>query len=128
MAVLRYGVDSSLLLETANGVPLDERGVPLGRPLDDLGSAVSAALAAPIEYPPLAQGATPGDRVVLALDRGIPQAAQITTAVIGTLAEAGVGPDGITVLRTQVDVNAGTDDPCRLLNRTCRKKFRRDCA
>ena len=56
--------------------------VPRGQPLADPAAATAAALAEPLDYPPLAQSTTPGDRVVLALDRGVPQVAQVTAAVV----------------------------------------------
>ncbi len=115
MAVLRYGADSSVRLEFADGVPPVECGTPRGQSAADLAAAVTDALREPLEYPPLARNTTPGDRVVLALDHSLPQATQITAAVIRALVDARVDPDGITVLRTQDDVDAGAEDPCRLL-------------
>ena len=115
MTILRYGADSSVHLELAEGVLPAECGMARGRPLGDLAAAVAEALDKPLDYPPLARSTTAGDQVVLALDHGVPQAAQITAAVIHALVEAGVDPDGITVLRTQADVEAGAGDPCRLL-------------
>ena len=85
-------------------------------PVDDPAAAVAAALVQPLEYPPLAKTATPGDRVVLALDGGVPQAAGVAAAVIRTLIAAGVEADGISILRTQADVRGGGDDPRRLLD------------
>ena len=82
MAVLRYGIDSSVSLDLANGLRPQECGTPHGRPLDDPQAAVAWALLEPLDYPPLAKCTTPGDRVVLALGRGIPQVAQVTAAVI----------------------------------------------
>ena len=55
------------------------------------------------DYPPLARCTTPVDRIVLALDRGLPQVAQVTAAVIDALVEAGIAPDGITILQSQAD-------------------------
>jgi len=118
MAVLRYGIDSSVHLELADGTPPQQCGTPQGRPLDDPQAAVARALVEPLDYPPLAHSTTPGDRVVLALDRSVPQASQVIAAVIHALVEAGVDPDGIAILRTQADVEAGGDDPCRLLSRS----------
>ncbi|OHB73633.1 MAG: hypothetical protein A2V70_04715, partial [Planctomycetes bacterium RBG_13_63_9] len=109
MAVLRYGTDSSLDLELSDGKLPVECGTPRGRPPDDLAAAVSDALRNPLDYPPLARSTTPGDRVVLALDQGIPQATQITAAVILALVDARVDPDGITVLRTPADADADVD-------------------
>jgi nickel-dependent lactate racemase len=115
MAILRYGTDSSVCLQFAEGVLPGECGTPRGSPLDNLAVAVADVLDDPIDYPPLAQSTTPADRVVLALDRCMPWAAQIAAAVIRALVEAGVHPDGISVLRTRSDVDAGRGDPSRLL-------------
>ena len=67
MTVLRYGTDSSVALHFAAGVPVEQCGTPQGVPLADPAAAVAAALEQPLEYPPLAQTTTPGDRVVVAL-------------------------------------------------------------
>ncbi len=90
MVVLRYGNNSSVQLEFAEGAALASSGVPRGQPLADLGAATAAALSDPIDYPPLAQCTTPGDRVVVALDRGMPQVAEVTAAVVDALVDAGV--------------------------------------
>lgn len=115
MAILQYGADSSVRLELADGALPTECGTPRGRPPDDLAAAVAASLNEPLDYPPLARSTTPGDRIVLVLDPGLPQAAQITAAVVRSLLDAGVDADGIMVLRTQADIDAGADDPCRLV-------------
>ena len=115
MAILRYGNNSSVQLEFADGAALGELGTPRGQPLADLGAATTAALGEPIDYPTLAQCTTPGDRVVLALDRGVPQVAEVTAAVVDALVDAGVDPDGITVLQSQADRDAGAGDPRRLI-------------
>jgi len=103
MAVLRYGADSSVQLEFPEGVPPAQYGTPQESPLEDLAVAVTEALDSPLDYPPLSRSTTPGDRVVLALDQGIPQAAQIASAVIQSLIRAGVHPDGISILLTRSD-------------------------
>jgi nickel-dependent lactate racemase len=115
MAVLRYGTDSSVCLEFAEGVMPAECGTPRGRPLENPADAVADALNDPLDYPPLSRSTTPGDRVVLALDRCMPHAAEIAAAVVRSLVEAGVGADGISVLRTRADTDAGRGDPRRLL-------------
>ena len=107
MTVLRYGTDSSVALQFAAGVPLDECGTPQGVPLADPVAAVAAALEQPLEYPPLAQTTTPGDRVVVVLGSGLPQVAQVTAAVVQTLMATGIDPDGITILRSNAPGGAG---------------------
>ncbi len=123
MAVLRYGNSSCVQLKLAEGVTPGEFGIPRGQPLADLATAATAALGEPIDYPPLARNTTPGDQVVLALDRGVPRVAEITAAVIRTLVEAGVDPDGITVLRSQADIDAGAGDPCRMVASPLRRRI-----
>jgi lactate racemase len=125
MAVLRYGDNSSLELESAEGTASEELGVPQAEPLADPRAATTAALSQPLDYPMLAQCMTPGDRVVIALDRGLPQAAQITAAVVDVLMASGVDPDGITVLQTPADRDAGVGDPRRLLTPALRQRVAR---
>ena len=115
MTVLRYGTDRSVRLEFADGVTPAEYGTPRGLPLDSPADVLAEALQRPLDYPPLAASATPGDRVVLAMDPGTPQGDELAAVVIRALLDAGVDPDGISVLRTQADVDAGADDPRRLL-------------
>ena len=81
--------------------------MPQGMPLVDPSAAVAAALEQPLEYPPLAQTTTPGDRVVVVLGSGLPQVAQVTAAVVRALMLSGVDADGITVLRSEADSAAG---------------------
>lgn len=123
MAVLRYGNNSSVLLDSANGTAPEEFGTPRGQPLCDLAAATTASLGEPIDYPPLIQCATPGDRVVLALERGVPQVAQVMAAIIDKLIDAGVDPDGITVLQTSTDLDPQGDDPCRLTRLPLRERI-----
>jgi hypothetical protein len=59
---------------------------------------VHEALEAPRHYPPLRQAVVPGDRVVVALDNGVPQPGQVVAAVCETLIDAGVDAPSITVL------------------------------
>jgi nickel-dependent lactate racemase len=125
MAVLPYGYDSSVQWELADGVPPAEIGTPHGQPLADLEAATTAALAEPIDYPALARCITPADHVVLTLDHGLPQAAQVTAAIIGDLVAAGLDPDGITVLRSPADLGVGASDPCRLVPSPLRQRITR---
>ena len=123
MAVLNYGISSCVELEFAEGVLLGEVGIPRGEPLADLDAATTAALANPIDYPSLARSTTPADHVVLALDRGVPQVAQVTASIVDALIDSGIDPDGITVLRNQADLDAGADNPCRLVPAPLRKRI-----
>jgi nickel-dependent lactate racemase len=115
MTILRYGNNSSVQIELADCVSPGEMGVPRGQPLSDTAAATMAALKEPLDYPSLAQSTTPVDRVVLALDCGLPEAAQVTAAVVRALADAGIDPDGVTVLQSPADCAVGADDPCSLV-------------
>ena len=88
-----------------------ECGVPRGQPVDDLAAAVAEVLDDPLQYPPFRQSTTPGDRIVLALEHGLPQPAQVAMAVIRSLVDSGVHPDGIALLQTEADARAASEDP-----------------
>jgi len=88
----------------------------------DLFRAVAEALADPLDYPPLARATTPADQVVLALESGLPHAAELVAAVVDALVAAPVDPDGITVLRSRADEKAEADDPRRLLADSIRSR------
>jgi nickel-dependent lactate racemase len=122
MAVLRYGCNSSVRIDLVNGQAAGQPDVPRGQPLADPAAATAAALAEPIDYPALAQSTTPGDRVVLAMDCGVPQAAPVVAAIIGTLIDAGVEADGISVLQSPAGAETAEENPCRLLSKTVQKR------
>ena len=114
-SVLRYGAGSTLRLDWSENVQVAECGTPAQPPLADLSSAVAAALTEPVDYPPLRRAITPADRVVLALEEGVPRAAEVVAAVIDCLIASGVDPEGVTVLRTQGDAARGAPDLCQSL-------------
>ena len=123
LSVLRYGADSSVRLEFSDGVRLAECGTPRAVSLEDPLAATAEALAEPLEYPSLARGTTPGDRVLVALSHGVPRAGEIVAAVVRYLAEAGVDPDGVSVLRTAEDARWGIGDPWSWLSETLRERI-----
>jgi len=122
MGLLRYGKHASIELECAAG-PSFECGSPEGPPLSDVPDAVTAALDTPLEYPPLARATTPGDRVVLALESGLPHAAEVVAAVVKSLVAAPVDPDGLTVLTTRADSTIDVGDPRRLIPEPLRNRI-----
>jgi nickel-dependent lactate racemase len=119
MALLRYGKRATIELECGAGRPF-ECGAPARRPLADVPRAVAEALNNPLDYPPLARATTPGDRVAVALEPGLPRAAEVVAAVVQTLVDASVDPDGITVLVTRADE---ADDPRLLIPLPLRRRI-----
>jgi nickel-dependent lactate racemase len=104
--VLRYGSDQSIRLEFANGELLADCAMPRGKALDDPAAALTAALDEPLDYPRLSLGTTPGDRVVLAVERGLPEAAALVAAAIDYVVHGSVELDGISILQTKADAEA----------------------
>lgn len=110
-SVLRYGADASVTLEFSDGSLVGECGVPSAPPLESPADATAWALADPLDFPALPRSTTPGDRVSIALDQGVPRGAEIVAGVVRSLEAAGVGLDGVTVVRTRADAEAGIGDP-----------------
>ena len=117
-SVLRYGADSSVAFDLPDDVLLAECNAPRGQPLDDPAAAVAAALDDPIEFPPLARAIVPGDLVALAVEPGLPQAANIVAAVVHSLIEAGMSAEDIAVViapgETATDENLHEQLPAEL--------------
>jgi nickel-dependent lactate racemase len=109
--VLPYGPNAAVHLDVPPEALVAVCDAPRGAPLDDPASAAAAALTSPLDFPPLSQATVPGDKVAIALDGGVPQAAAIVSAVAGALVERGIEPRDLLVLRTQADVDAGVNDP-----------------
>ena len=74
-------------------------------------AAAIAALAEPIDYPPLAAGIVPGDQIAIAVDETTPCVAAIVRGTIKSLQSAGVENEAITV----VAADAQTIESCREL-------------
>lgn len=108
---LRYGTAAVLQFELEPAALLAECQAPRGAPLADVAAAISRALAAPLAYPPLASAVVPGDRVVIALEPGVPQADLVVAGVVEALAEAGVVPGDITVLSSLEAGCEPSDEP-----------------
>jgi len=85
MIQLRYGDGQVLRIRPPAEAAVADFGDPRGRPLDDPAAAVAAALADPLDFPPLQRATTPGDRVVLAVDRGVPQLDAVVAGAVHAL-------------------------------------------
>ncbi len=73
-------------------------GQPTGNVDADPRQSVSASLCAPLGYPALKEATVPGDRIVIAVDRGIPQAAAIVAGIIDDLTNGRVAAADIRVI------------------------------
>ncbi|MCH7753334.1 MAG: DUF2088 domain-containing protein [Planctomycetes bacterium] len=100
VATFHFGIGTSCQLE------LDD--VAYVRPAshesispEELAEHIRAALEMPVGYPPLAEAAVPGDRVVVALQHGLPLVKQILAGTSAALRDAGVEPSQATFLYTQ---------------------------
>jgi nickel-dependent lactate racemase len=98
---LRYGENLEVGLDVPDGALVAEFLAPRGEPIGDPQGAVAAALASPLDFPPLEQAVVPGDRVVLALGADVPCARAVVGALLETLLRRGVEPGAITILRPE---------------------------
>jgi nickel-dependent lactate racemase len=112
---IRFGANAKVDVDLPAGALLAHCDAPRGARLMDVTEGVKAALAQPLDFPPLAQAAVPGDRVVLALDADVPQAPAIVAEVFSVLSARGVDAADVTILRTQADERAGLPDPHELI-------------
>lgn len=111
---LPYGSGSTLSLDLPAGALLAAYGaLRVGPPVDPQ-ETTRRVLAKPLEFPALARATVPGDQIVLALEPGVPSAAEVVAAVANYLVEAGTAADHLTILQTPEDAAAG-DEPQRLL-------------
>jgi hypothetical protein len=94
---LKYGDSGVLEIDLPADSILGDFSSPRGTPLDDPAAAVAAAVSDPLEFPRLQEATIPGDRVVLAVDRGVPQMPAVVAGVIHTLLEGGADPTDIEI-------------------------------
>jgi nickel-dependent lactate racemase len=107
LSSLRYGVNSTLELEIGSAALVADCHSPNASPLADPAAATAAALAAPLEFPPLRKAVIPGDRVVLAVAEGLPEAAAIVAAVTADLIDAGIAAADISIVHSSREAAAG---------------------
>jgi len=111
--LLRYGATGEFSAE------VDAARVSVFRPgptpRGDVAHLVSQALGSPIDLPPLDQALVPDDKVVIALDRDTPGAAEVVAGIWSYLERRDIDPTNVTILQP-VAVGAKTPvDPRSLL-------------
>lgn len=84
---------------------------PGPRPHADPASLIEQALSSPLDLPTLDQALVPDDRVVIALDRDTPCAAEIIAGLWPWLERRGITPDRLTVLQPASISTASPTDP-----------------
>src|SRR5690606_40533305 len=95
---LPYGPEARLDLNLSETIAVQNGIVPHGQPLADVAEAVSNALKAPRDYPPLAAATVPGDRVVVAVEPGIPRVESVVAGAVLALIEGGTEPRDISLV------------------------------
>ncbi len=68
-------------------------------PRADVAAAVSQALASPIDLPTLDQALVPDDKVVVALDRDTPGAAEVVAGIWSYLERRDIAPANVTIIQ-----------------------------
>ena len=108
--VLRYGAGRAIELDLPERHLLADWTGPRGDAIDDPVAAVAAALADPLEFPPLAQATAPGDRIAIAIGDVVPQIDAIVAGIVHELLDGYADASDITIV-----LPAGTRPPVDLL-------------
>ncbi len=111
MPTLRYGTSSTVELQFDRCTLVAECGRPSSAPACEVSELVRRALTKPVGIPALAKCVTPSDQIVVALEEGVPNGDLVAAAVLEYLVDAGVDPDGISVLRSAGDAERRTNNP-----------------
>src|SRR5687768_517156 len=72
--------------------------VPRGQSIKDPVAAVEAAVADPLSFPPIWQATVPGDRIAIALDRGVPMGAAAVAGIVQSLLRGYARPEDIRLV------------------------------
>ncbi len=95
---LPYGDQSLLSIDPPAEAELVDFSTPQGRPLEDPATAVAIALDLPRGFPPLRQAIVPGDQIVVAVDRDVPQLPALVAGIVRTLLSGVTQPEDVTLL------------------------------
>jgi len=95
---LRYGEGGVVRFDPPADVVLADFPAPPGQPIADPARVVATALSDPLDYPPLDRAAVLGDRIVLAVDDGVPRLPEVIAGVVRVLVDGPILPEDITVV------------------------------
>ena len=119
---LEFGTSEAWDWKPAAGqVALSHAGPPV---IEDLRGLLRTALDAPLEFPPLAKALVPGDKLVLALDRGVPQAAMLIATLWDVFSAAHIEPSDVVILQPGHWRADAAADPRSLLTADVRSAIR----
>lgn len=99
---LKYGRDGSIPLELANETLVADNTQDR-QAISDIGESVQQALREPLDFPALAEMVLPDDTVAIALEPGLPCAAEMVAGTVSAIMAAGVPPELIQVVRAPND-------------------------
>jgi nickel-dependent lactate racemase len=119
---LNYGYSGRFRFDMPSERVVVEHRAP--RPLSDAQALIAAALANPLQYPPLDQSVIPDDRIVLVLDRNTPCSEELISEVWAALERRGVPPGHVTILQPGDFRGQSPADPRRLLPEAVRSELR----
>ncbi len=94
---LTYGESDRVRIDLPSEAVVDWSR-PAVEPVSDLVSAVEAALAVPLSYPPLSEATVPGDQIVLAVDTAAPGAAAAVWGIVKSLLAGRAQVEDLTIL------------------------------
>jgi nickel-dependent lactate racemase len=120
-----YGTAAPIAFQQSPDSLLADCTQPHGEPLADTAAAAAAAVANPLEFPPLDRATVPGDVVVLALEDDLPQAAELVAGIVAQLQVAGITPDRISIAQIRSAVERNDADPRALLPAEIREQIGR---
>ena len=110
---LRYGADGRFSHDIDSARLVAWHSAP--PPCRDVAQTIRTALTQTLEFPPLDQTVFPGDRVVLAIDRRTPQAAEIVEEVWRICEQRSIAPSDLCILQpAALDLGRPADPRRRL--------------
>ena len=110
---LRYGAGEEISCDIEPARLMGVHNAPAA--VADPQAALADTLASPLEFPPLRQSVFSGDRIVLAVDRGIPCVDTLIAGMWEEMAAANVQPEDLLILQPADRADAPITDPRVLL-------------
>ena len=106
---LNFGSNATVRIDVPDSAILADYPFPKGEPLDDPVAAVAAILLDPLDFPPVSQATVPGDQIVLAVDRAVPQAAAVVAGVVHALLDGHAEASDIIIVSTDPEASRLTE-------------------